>query len=228
MFSELLSFFIDYLNQLADVLPLPLFTVVASFVEEVIAPIPSPLVMTLSGFLAASGGQPVLYLLWLALIGGLSKTLGSWLVYGIADKFEDVVVGRLGRFMGISHQEVEAFGQYLSKGRSDGLVIFLLRAIPIIPTAPVSLVAGLIKIELRSYLTYTFWGTLVRNVLYLYFGYTSIGALVALNEGFESLETIGYVILAALMAAGIGYFYYLRSRGGALRMTERITRKKQK
>lgn len=224
--GQLLESMIQMLHQLAGVVPLPIFTVVAAFVEEVIAPIPSPLVMTLAGSLAASAGEPVTFLLWLALIGGISKTVGSWVVYLLADVGEDIVLGRFGKYLGISHAEVEAFGSHLNKGRRDGLVIFLLRAIPIIPTAPVSLVAGLIKIHLRTYLIYTFFGTLVRNILYLYFGYTSLQAAASLSEGFESLETIGYVVIAVMMAAGIAYFYYLRKRGAGMTMVQRITRKK--
>jgi membrane protein DedA with SNARE-associated domain len=225
--SELIAYCIDLLHQLATRVPLPLFTAIAAFIEEVIAPIPSPIVMTLAGSLAESAGQPVSYLFLLALVGGISKTFGSWIVYLLADKGEDIILGRFGRFLGISHAEVEAFGSHMSKGRRDGVVIFLLRAIPIIPTAPVSLVAGLVKLELRGYLIYTFWGTLVRNMLYLYFGYTSLGALTAVNEGLDNWETIGYVILALMMAAGIAYFYYLRSRGTGMTMVERITRKKK-
>ena len=56
MLSDLLSYSIDLLHRLATILPIPLFTVVAAFVEEVIAPVPSPLVMTLAGSLAASAG----------------------------------------------------------------------------------------------------------------------------------------------------------------------------
>ncbi|MCW5875451.1 MAG: VTT domain-containing protein [Anaerolineales bacterium] len=224
--SQILDAMIDLLHTMATSLPLPLFTIVAAFVEEVIAPIPSPLVMTLAGSLAASAGHPVLYLGWLAVIGGISKTLGSWVVYILADLGEDIVLGRFGKYLGISSAEVEGFGAHLNKGRRDGLVIFLLRAIPIIPTAPVSLVAGLIKLNLRSYLLYTLLGTLVRNVLYLYFGYTSLQAATSVSEGFESMEGIGYFVLALMMAAGIAYFYYLRKRGTGMVMVERITRKK--
>lgn len=224
--GQFLDSVVQLLHQLAMTVPLPIFTVVAAFIEEVLAPIPSPLVMTLAGSLAASAGEPVVFLLWLALIGGISKTIGSWVVYLLADIGEDIILGRFGKYLGISHAEVEAFGSYLSQGRHDGVVIFLLRAIPIMPTAPVSLVAGLIKIHLRTYLIYTFFGTLVRNILYLYFGYTSLQAAASLSAGFESLETIGYVIIAAALAAGIAYFYYLRQRGAGMTLAQRITRKK--
>jgi len=225
--GEFISYMIGLLHDLALVVPLPLFTVIAAFVEEVIAPIPSPLVMTLAGSLAASAGDPLSSILLLSLLGGLAKTFGSWLVYLLADVGEDLIVGRFGKYLGISHEEVEAFGSHLNKGRRDGLVIFLLRAVPIIPTAPVSLVAGLIKLHMRTYLVYSFLGTLVRNLIYLYFGFTSMQAASMLSEGFESLETIGYIVLAVMMASGIAYFYYLRRRGAGMTLVQRITRKKQ-
>jgi membrane protein DedA with SNARE-associated domain len=224
--GEFINYVIGILHDLAQVLPLPIFTAVAAFVEEVIAPIPSPLVMTLAGSLAASAGDPIGSLLLLALVGGIAKTFGSWIVYLLADVGEDLIVGRFGKYLGISHEEVEAFGSHLNKGRRDGLVIFLLRAVPIIPTAPVSLVAGLIKLHMRTYLIYTFLGTLVRSLIYLYFGFTSMQAASRLSEGFESLETIGYIVLALMMAGGIAYFYYLRRRGAGMTLVQRITRKK--
>lgn len=224
--GEFINYVIGILHDLALVLPLPLFTAVAAFVEEMIAPVPSPLVMTLAGSLAASAGDPVSSLLWLALIGGIAKTFGSWIVYILADVGEDLIVGRFGKYLGISHEEVEAFGSHLNKGRRDGLVIFLLRAVPIIPTAPVSLVAGLIKLHMRTYLIYTFLGTLVRSLIYLYFGFSSMQAASMLSEGFESLETVGYIVLAVMMAGGIAYFYYLRRRGAGMTLVQRITRKK--
>jgi membrane protein DedA with SNARE-associated domain len=222
MLSQILQPAIDALHTLSGTLPLPLFTFAGAMIEEVLAPIPSPLVMTLSGSLAASAGQAVAFLGWLALVGAVGKTLGSYLIYLIADKGENLVLGKWGKFLGVTHKEVEAIGKHLNHGWRDDIVLFLLRAIPIIPTAPVSIVAGLIRLNLRTYLVSTFLGTLVRNILYLYFGYTSLGALESLNEGLDSFESLGYVILAALMAVGIGYMYLQRKKGNGLKMFDRL------
>lgn len=227
MLSQILQPAIDALHHFSTILPLPAFTFIGVIVEEVLAPIPSPLVMTLAGSLAASSGQTVTYLLWLALVGALGKTLGSYIIYVLADKGENLVLGKFGKFLGVSHKEVEAIGKHLNKGWRDDVVIFLLRAIPIIPTAPVSIVAGLIRLNLRTYLVSTFFGTLVRNIIYLYFGYTSLGALESLNEGLDSFESLGYVILAALMAVGIGYMYLQRRKGAGLKLFDRFSKKEK-
>src|SRR5690606_32340582 len=166
----------DILHQLAGVLPTEIFVAIGAFVEELVAPIPSPLVMTLGGSLAASQGKTLTYLGLLALLGAIGKTVGSWLIYLIADKAEDFVMNKIGKFVGVTHREVEIIGKHLNKGWRDDVILFLLRAVPIMPTAPVSIVCGLIKLNLRTYLTSTFFGTLVRNVFYLYLGYTSVDA----------------------------------------------------
>lgn len=210
--SAFIQVFIDQLEQLASYIPLPWFVFLGALIEEIIAPIPSPIVMTLAGSLAASQSAPAIYLLVLGLIGAIGKTLGSYLVYYVADKAEDILLTKFGKLLGVSHKEVESIGRHLNKGRRDDIVLFLLRAIPIVPTAPVSIVCGLIKLNKRTYIVSTFFGTLVRNAIYLYFGYTSIEALESINEGFDSWESLGYVIIALLLALILAYSYMQRGK----------------
>jgi membrane protein DedA with SNARE-associated domain len=210
MLSSLIAPFISYLHELSTITPLPWFIAVGAFIEEVIAPIPSPLVMTLGGSLAASSNQAFIYLFWLALIGSVAKTGASYIVYVISDKAEDLVLNKLGRFIGVSHKDVEKIGSQLSGGWRDDVVMLLLRAVPIIPTAPVSVVSGLLKINLRTFFWTTLIGYAIRNFFYLYLGFTSVGALDKVNEGLDSFETIGYLIVAGILLALVYYFYKQR------------------
>lgn len=212
--SNIIEYFTHLLQSVANFVPLPVFAFVGALVEEVIAPIPSPLVMTFTGSLAAANSASLFYIFVLALIGSVGKTLGSWIVYVVTDKAEDIVVGKFGKFIGVSHKQIEQIGSLLNNGIRDDVILFLLRAIPIIPTAPVSVICGVIKLNMRTYLVSTFFGTLVRNMIYLYLGYTGVGALASLNEGFESWEKLGYLIIFLLFAAGVAFMYFKRSRGG--------------
>jgi len=221
MLSGLIQPVINLLHQISGILPLPWFTFLGALIEEVIAPVPSPLVMTLAGSLAASQNSAWTYLLVLALFGSIGKTIGSYIIYAISDKGEDFVLNKLGKFLGVSHKEVEAIGKHLNKGWHDNVVLFLLRAVPIMPTAPVSIVCGLIKLNLRTYLLSTFFGTLVRNIFYLYLGFTSVNALESLNEGIDSLEKFGYLILIVIVAALMGYIFYQRKKDAGIRFLEK-------
>jgi membrane protein DedA with SNARE-associated domain len=213
---------IQWLEGLAQQVPVTWFTFIGAFVEEVIAPIPSPFVMTLSGTIAASQGNPMMFLLVLAIIGAVGKTIGSLIIYVLADKAEDLIINKFGRFLGVSHSDTEGLGSFLSKGRRDDVTIFLMRAIPVMPTAPVSVIAGLIKINLKTYLISTFLGLIVRNMIYLYLGYTSLGALESLSEGFDTLEKVGYLILAVIGGIAVLWMYRKRQQGSGLEIIDKV------
>jgi len=206
----MIDYFIDQLKALAELVPLPIFTFLGALVEEVIAPIPSPVVMTLAGSFAAAEQQSILYLLFLALVGTIGKTIGMFVVYIISRTFENVVTNKFGKFVGITDKQVEKISAKLGKGWKDNVALFLLRAAPIVPTAPVSIVAGLLRLDLKSYLISSAAGVFVRNVFYLYLGFTSVGALEKINDNLDSLETIGYVII--LLGIGVIVFYIWKKR----------------
>ena len=208
--SQLFTPIIEYLHTFSQTVPLPIFVTFGAAIEEIIAPIPSPLVMTLAGSLSAVSGSHWLTLVYLAVIGSLAKTVASYIVYVVSDKAEDLVLGKFGKFLGVNHKEVEKLGSQLSGGWKDDLVMLALRAIPIIPTAPVSIISGLLKIKLTTFFWTTAVGYAIRNYFYLYLGATSVGALESLNEGLGSVEKIGYLIIFVLLVALAIFFYKQR------------------
>jgi membrane protein DedA with SNARE-associated domain len=116
----------------------------------------------------------LLGLFGLILVTSIIKTIAAGIWYLVADKTEDVVVGNYGKKFGISHQRLENIGRKLSKGLGDELAILILRAVPVIPTSMVSIMAGFIKLNMKSFLWTTFLGMMIRNTLYVLVG---IGAL---------------------------------------------------
>lgn len=217
---QLIAEFTQMLASFSNTVPLPLFVTLAAFVEEVIAPIPSPFVMTISGSLIAAQGQGLVFLVAMAVLGSLSKTMGSYIIYFIADKLEDVVINKFGKFLGVTHNDTEGIGKMFGKGMRDDVTIFLMRAIPIMPTAPVSVVAGILKFDLKTYLLASFMGLIVRNIFYLYLGYVGIGALESINSNLQSLETIGYGALFIFLVGLTLWFYTKRRAGDHTKMFE--------
>jgi membrane protein DedA with SNARE-associated domain len=200
------------IQSFAQHVPLELYTGIASFIEEVIAPIPSPFVMTSAGSIAEAQGKAVFYLLILAVIGAIGKTLGAWLLYFVADKFEDVIITKYGRFFGVTHRELESIGKHFKGHWKDTFVLMGLRALPIIPSAPISIVCGAIKVSLKSYLIATFLGTIVRNMIFLYFGFAGLSSYENIVHGLESVESFVQVFLAAFVGLFIVWMYWKRHR----------------
>jgi membrane protein DedA with SNARE-associated domain len=219
---------INWLEVLAQQIPVTQFVFIGALVEEVLAPIPSPLVMMLAGSIAASQGSPLMFILFLAVIGAFSKTVGSLIIYFLADKAEDLIIDKFGKFLGVSHSDTEGLGKFLGEGKRDDIAIFLMRAVPVMPTAPVSVIAGLIKVNLKTYLLSTFLGLIVRNSIYLYLGFTSLGAIDSFSEGFDSLEKIGYFILAIFAGLALLWMYRKRQQGSVLSLIDDLMNSSKK
>ncbi len=200
----------EALKNSATHLPLELSSFLGGLVEEVIAPIPSPFVMAAVGSAAFTQSKGYLALLGLAFLGSAGKTLGAWVIYVIADKLEDIVVGKFGRFLGISHQDVEALGKRFNGSWKDGVTLFFLRALPIVPSSPVSVVCGIIKINLKTYMVSTLLGNLVRNFVYIYLGYAGVSAYHSVLSGLDSTESIMQIFIFLGLAALVGWIYYQR------------------
>lgn len=202
-----------FLRELAGLLPLEIFVIIGSLVEEIIAPIPSPLVSMTAGGSALLQERIWVSIIWLALLAGAAKTVVCFGFYWLGDKAEDWLLrGRLGKWLGVSHQEVEALGAHFRGTRRDGWVLLLIRAIPFMPTTPVSLLAGIIKLDWRNYLWGTFIGLIIRSLFFLTIGYTGAASYEAITSGIYNLQTGAEVLIAASLIGILVYLYRRRKR----------------
>ncbi|MCG3176494.1 MAG: hypothetical protein MOGMAGMI_01449 [Candidatus Omnitrophica bacterium] len=202
----------QWLMDSAGRLPLEVSSFGGGLIEEVIAPIPSPFVMAAVGSAAYAQGKGFWVLCWLSLLGSAGKTLGAWFLYAVADKLEDLLVGKLGRFLGVSHQDVESVGKRFTGGHKDAWILFMLRALPIVPSSPVSVVAGIIKLELRTYLLATLAGNFFRNLVYIYLGYSGLSAYRSVLHHLDSTESVVQVGIFLCLVAVVGWVYWQRRK----------------
>ena len=168
---------IAWLENLSQTINLQLFVIIGSFLEEIIAPIPSPFVMTTTAALAQARNYVWLQLATVVFVASIAKTVSSFLIYFAADKLEDLVVGKLGKYIGVSHKLVEQIGEFLTGTWIDDFLMILARALPFIPTSLVSGGAGVIKYSKKSFVITTFIGVMFRNSFYLWVGYVGITQL---------------------------------------------------
>ncbi len=186
--------------------PLPWFVFGGSFVEEIISPIPTYAVMVTAGSVAHFQERMVLTLLLLAALSSLGKTLASLIYYTLADVVEDVLVPRFGKYIGVTHADVEAMGARLGARRGDYWLLIGLRAMPIIPSVPVSVVAGLIKVDRNLFLWTTFVGTTIKNLFYLVIGYYGLEAVRHMLREARVLREVFFFGLILCVGAIIAWF----------------------
>lgn len=190
----------------AHTLPLEWFVLAASFLEEIISPIPTYAVMLTTGSVARLQSEPWAWLLLLAVLGAIGKTLACLIYYALAGLFETVIVPRYGKYIGINDKDLASVGERLSSRRADHWLLVAVRAIPIVPSVPISIVAGLIKVPIRLFLWTTYVGTFIKNVAYLsigYFGFHAIERALGETRFLERIFEIGIAISIGLFLGWI-------------------------
>lgn len=189
----------------------------AGLVEQIIVPIPSPLVPMAAGFFFVPKEFFNLFELFknlfnkAALPFAIGSTIGSTMVYLIAFFGGKWLIEKFKKWLGIEWEDVEAIKKKYFKGRViDELVIFLSRAIPVLPSVLFSAACGAIRIKPVNFYLFTFLGLLVRGMVLGWVGWQSGEALFAVSGSFDKWEKILSVIL--VLVAGVCLVFAYRSR----------------
>lgn len=203
--------FIVYLESLAERLPLTVFAFIGSIIDEIIAIVPSPFVPLTVGSLAYTRGHAYLALFLFALTGTIGKTAATLITYWIADKAEDYLThSKLGKILGVDKDEIEKYGRYFDGTSKDEIIMVVLRTLPFIPTLPVSVIAGLIKLDIKSFIWTTFVGTYLRFVFYLFVAYEGVRKYQGL---LETLDTTSTILEITVILTFLGWlFLFMRKR----------------
>ena len=170
--------------------------VVAMAIESCCIPLPSELIMPLAGFLAVQGR----FTLWgAALAGALGCVLGSLVAYGIGATGGRPLLLRYGRYVLISPHDAARADRFFA--RYGAPAIFVTRLIPIVRTF-ISLPAGIARMDIGRFVTYTFVGSFVWCLGLAYAGYAlgqhwqDVGGVL---RRFDVVIAVGVVALAALV-----------------------------
>lgn len=181
---------------------------VGCFVEEIVSPIPSFVVLIPAG--AAAHVQDIgwWYLPILAFIGAVGRLLAAMILYFIADKGENWLFGEGRRIFGVTHKQMESFGQRFSGSNRDLAVLFALNAIPVLPTSLLSLACGFIKIDFRIFVIATYFGSAVNAIIYMSIGYAGFEVADSLRH----LELAGQIVVGLLVVALFVWYVRFRRR----------------
>ncbi len=217
---ELFTQLMAYLETLANQIPLEVFTFFGTILEEILAPIPSPFVMTITGSIAQAQGHLFGYLFVVTIIGALGRIAGTSFLYFIADFAEEIVIGKFGDFLEVSHEDVEKFGSRFDGTARDYLTMIFLRSIPVMPSSPISVICGVVKLNYKVFAIGTGIGSIFRNFFFLYIGYTGLAATESFMEGLDSVENVVQFIFVLALVGGFYYFYRKRKKGELFKEVE--------
>jgi membrane protein DedA with SNARE-associated domain len=190
--------------------------VVLMAIESSILPLPSELVMPPAGYLAAKGELSFAVAIACGVAGSI---LGALANYSLAHWLGRPFIRRLGRYLWISERSLERSERYFA--RHGEISTFLARMLPVVRHL-ISLPAGLARMNLARFVTFTGLGALVWCTILTWIGWF-IGKkedviVTVLNEEAQSYAGRAVLILLPVLAAITAvYVWWYRRRAAARR-----------
>lgn len=171
-------------------------------IESACLPLPSELVMPLSGWmLVQAKGYGPAHVFLAAFYGALGNLLGSLIAYGAGAIGGRPLLERYGRYILISHHDLELSDRWFA--RYGELTVCFSRMLPVVRTF-ISFPAGVAKMNLLRFSFYTFIGALPWCFGLAYGGYV-------LGDHWESLRSVmrpfDYPI-ALIILALVGFYIW--------------------
>lgn len=180
-------------------------------IEQIIVPIPSPLIIMGAGAILISPELSIpnafLQILWIIVLPGtIASTLGSYIGYMISYYGGKALVVRVQRFLDVDWEEIENLEKRF-QGKKENLSLFLSRAIPVFPISLVSILAGLIRVPIRPFTLYTFLGSIFRCFFLGFVGWWIGATYEKAATQLDSVETIVSILMLIGMVVVLGYLY---------------------
>ena len=185
--------------------------------ESFIAPIPSPLVPMGAGFIlippeASISEASIICFYKIVLAGTLGSTIGAFFGYAIGYFGGRPFIKKFERFIGVSWGEVEKTKKLFEKGYKDDVILFISRAIPIIPLSPISFFAGVGRIDVKRFTLWTFLGSIPRYFVLGLVGWFVGVAYGELSQSIEFIESLIFLSIIILIAIFILYRFRRRRK----------------
>lgn len=142
-----------------------------SLVGEAIAPLPSSIIFAGQLLFVDEGMSAIFVLKLLSLVAfpiALGTTLGSYLSYGIAYFGGKPAIEKTKKYIRFSWADVEKLEAKFKDKWYDELIFLALRSIPLTPTIPVNILAGVLRMNFLNYTLLTILGTTIRMIIMLF------------------------------------------------------------
>ena len=171
------------------------------FFENVFPPIPSELILPLSGFLVIQTNMELPLVIVSATVGSV---VGAFVLYGIGrllsqDRLESFFDTRPMRLLGFRSDDVsKAIGWFDRRGQ---ITVLLCRCIPVVRSL-ISIPAGTAKMNVVRFSLYTLVGSAVWNTVLCSLGYAAGGAwesVTAQVEGFSDIVKIVLIVIVVIV-----------------------------
>jgi len=157
--------------------------------ESMIFPIPSEIVMPLSGYLIARGEFDFF---WVILFSTLGSVFGSLISYVIGYVGGRKVIQKIGKYLLLNEEHLTWTENFFKKHGQK--TIFISRFIPVIRHL-ISIPAGIGKMNIKRFTFYTFVGAGIWNTFLAWLGYILSDKLLLISKYSRIIDIFILVLL---------------------------------
>lgn len=190
----------------------------ATLIEEIVVPVPSPLVPLAAGFFllpaqTSVAGAALKGAAAIALPVALGIGIGSSVVYGIGYSGGKPTIERWQRWLGVSWHDIESVEKRFRRGARDEILLFVLRMLPVVPGVAVSGLCGIIRYPYLQFALITVLGAFARALVLSIVGWQVGELYTAYAQAITRFENYVFLgLLAAAILAFVGLRVIKRTR----------------
>lgn len=182
--------------------------------EQIIVPIPSPIISMSGGAFLISPNinffQSLLDIfLRVSLPYSIGAILGTSLIFLIAYFGGQPIIDKFGKYVGIKWSLIEKIKADFKKTISDELFILIAISIPVVPVSLITAFCGGFRIKPIKFYPLAFLALIIRSTILGFLGFQMGEAFTGLANGLDKIESILTVVIAVLV---LGFLFLQRER----------------
>jgi membrane protein DedA with SNARE-associated domain len=153
----------------------------------------------------------LLYLyVYAALPIAFGLTLGSLVWYLLSYIYGEPFIRKFGKYVFVKWSDIEHARHRFEKRHKSEIGLFVIRAIPLVPSIVINLVAGLMKVRLLPYVITTFLGTTIRATIIAIIGWQA-GAVYRTYA--DVIDRSEKAIFLVIIIAVVAYIVHMKRKG---------------
>lgn len=189
----------------------------ATLIEEVVAPVPSPLVPISAGFFLLMSDLSIVEILlksaiMIALPVAVGISIGSSIVYALGFFGGKPVIEKSKKWTGINWQDIENIQSRFTKGMGDEITLFILRVLPVVPGVGISGFCGVIRYSFKKFIVITFIGSFIRAFILGILGWQVGELYMTYAETISKSEKYIFVVVLILAIFFLGYHFIFKKK----------------
>lgn len=144
-----------------------LAVIIWMFIEEIV-PVPSALAPMAAAIVLVNTSDPINAFITIffivAILGSIASVASSYITYSLGYYGGKPGIERFGKYIGLNWKQVQKSQDYLIDGK-EHLYIATFRAVPLMPLSVISATSGFLRINWKTYGTWSLIGMIPRNLI---------------------------------------------------------------